>query len=69
MIFVNSGGGQYWWMDHATWNGLLVADVVFPWFLFIMGVCIPLSVQSQINRKVPKSKITKKIINVCRKIF
>lgn len=31
MIFVNSGGGSYWWMEHAVWNGLHVADLVFPW--------------------------------------
>ncbi len=33
MIFVNHGGGGYWFLDHATWNGLLVADLVFPWYV------------------------------------
>lgn len=50
MIFVNSGGGGYWWIEHATWDGLHVADVVFPWFLWIMGVCIPMSIRSQLSR-------------------
>jgi len=45
MIFVNDGGGGYWFMEHATWNGLYVADLVFPWFHWIMGVCIPMSVR------------------------
>ena len=45
MIFVNDGGGGYWFMEHATWNGLYVADLVFPWFIWIMGVCIPMSVR------------------------
>ena len=31
MIFVNDGAGGYWFMEHATWNGLQVADLVFPW--------------------------------------
>jgi len=31
MIFVNYGGGQYWFFKHSTWNGLTVADLVFPW--------------------------------------
>jgi len=31
MIFVNDGGGSYWFFEHATWNGLLVADLVFAW--------------------------------------
>lgn len=57
MIFVNSGGGHYWWMEHATWNGLHVADLVFPWFLFIMGVCIPISLRSQVGRNIARRKI------------
>jgi heparan-alpha-glucosaminide N-acetyltransferase len=64
MIFVNSGGGNYWWIEHAVWNGLHFADLVFPWFLFIMGVCIPMSIKSQINRQIPTKEIVIKIIRV-----
>ncbi len=32
MIFVNDGAGGYWFMEHATWNGLQVADLAFPWY-------------------------------------
>ena len=53
MIFVNDGAGGYWFLEHATWNGLQVADLVFPWFLWIMGVCIPMSIKSLEKRKVP----------------
>jgi len=53
MMFVNDGGGGYYFFEHATWNGLYVADLVFPWFLWIMGVCIPMSVRSNQKRKVP----------------
>jgi len=52
MIFVNDGGGMYWFFEHATWNGLYVADLVFPWFLWIMGVCIPMSVRSNLKKNV-----------------
>ena len=31
MIFVNIGGGGYWFFDHAEWHGLTVADLLFPW--------------------------------------
>ena len=61
MIFVNSGGGHFWWIEHATWNGLHVADLVFPWFLFIMGVCVPISLRGQLNRNVPKRTILSSI--------
>ncbi|XP_069781944.1 heparan-alpha-glucosaminide N-acetyltransferase isoform X2 [Narcine bancroftii] len=52
MIFVNYGGGRYWFFKHESWNGLTVADLVFPWFVFIMGTSIALSLNSalQVNR-------------------
>ncbi|XP_078619791.1 heparan-alpha-glucosaminide N-acetyltransferase-like isoform X2 [Branchiostoma floridae x Branchiostoma japonicum] len=31
MLFVNFGGGGYWIFQHPTWNGLTIADTVFPW--------------------------------------
>lgn len=31
MIFVNYGGGQYWFFKHSVWNGITIADLVFPW--------------------------------------
>lgn len=43
MIFVNYGGGGYWFFDHAAWNGLTVADLLFPWFMWMMGVSMALS--------------------------
>ncbi|XP_058053767.1 heparan-alpha-glucosaminide N-acetyltransferase [Anopheles bellator] len=69
MIFVNSGGGQYWWIEHATWNGLHVADLVFPWFLFIMGVCVPISLRSQLVRNVPRRTIAVTILIRSVKLF
>jgi uncharacterized membrane protein len=83
MIFVNYGGGGYWFFEHASWNGLALAgkcslvffllsltpllfygpaqscflhfvllflsllcvswlDLVFPWFMWIMGVSMAL---------------------------
>ncbi|XP_059060031.1 heparan-alpha-glucosaminide N-acetyltransferase [Achroia grisella] len=62
MIFVNDGAGGYWWLEHATWNGLLAGDLVFPAFLWIMGVCIPLSVKSSFAKGVPRWKIVLQIV-------
>jgi len=33
MVFVNYGGGHYWFFEHADWNGLTVADLLFPWYI------------------------------------
>uniref|UniRef100_A0A2K5PIG8 Heparan-alpha-glucosaminide N-acetyltransferase catalytic domain-containing protein n=1 Tax=Cebus imitator TaxID=2715852 RepID=A0A2K5PIG8_CEBIM len=43
MVFVNCGEGKYWYFKHTSWNGLMVADLAFPWFVFIMGSSIFLS--------------------------
>jgi heparan-alpha-glucosaminide N-acetyltransferase len=33
MIFVNDGGAHYYFFEHAAWDGLYVADLVFPWLV------------------------------------
>lgn len=47
MIIVNEMAGMegpvYPLLLHSHWNGLTIADVVFPAFLFMVGVSIPLS--------------------------
>ncbi len=46
MILVNnpgSWGAVYGPLDHAEWNGWTPTDLIFPFFLFIVGVATPLS--------------------------
>ena len=46
MIIVNiqgNGDAAYAALKHAEWHGLTFADVIFPWFLFIVGLSIPLA--------------------------
>lgn len=40
MIMVNNGygGSQYSQMSHSQWHGLTLCDLVFPFFLFMVGV-------------------------------
>ncbi len=46
MIFVNNVGNiSCPTLHHATWNGLTLADLVFPLFLFIMGMSTFLSLK------------------------
>lgn len=47
MMFVNADGGKYAFFDHSKWNGLTVADLVFPWFVFLSGVSTALSVDKE----------------------
>jgi predicted acyltransferase len=62
MIFVN----DLWtltdipaWLEHKAANedGLGLADVVFPAFLFIVGLSIPFAIKSRINRGESTGKI------------
>jgi predicted acyltransferase len=46
MVIVNNPGDwghAYWPLQHATWNGCTPTDLIFPFFLFIVGVSVTLS--------------------------
>jgi predicted acyltransferase len=48
MILVNNPGAwgeknQYWPLDHAPWHGWTPTDLIFPFFLFIVGTSISYS--------------------------
>lgn len=47
MIFVNNGAGDSIFpiLKHSKWNGITLADFVFPSFLFIMGMSTYLSLR------------------------
>ncbi|KAG7458870.1 hypothetical protein MATL_G00225180 [Megalops atlanticus] len=62
MVFVNYGGGRYWFFKHESWNGLTVADLVFPWFVFIMGTSISLSVSGALRRGAPRCRLFGKVL-------
>lgn len=54
MILVNSAAGMFYGQEaqvfplllHAHWDGLTLADLVFPAFLMMVGVAIPLSLRN-----------------------
>ena len=62
MILVNDGYGEtYAPLQHAKWNGMTPCDLVFPFFLFIMGISTYLSLRKfnfrwspQVGRKILK---------------
>ncbi|KAG7202184.1 hypothetical protein KM043_015863 [Ampulex compressa] len=49
MIFVNNKGGGYVFFNHSAWNGLTVADLVLPWFAWIMGLTITISKRAELR--------------------
>jgi predicted acyltransferase len=56
MIFVNNGAGNeiFSQLKHSKWNGLTLTDLVFPFFLFIMGASCYLSLKKSefIGRRI-----------------
>lgn len=51
MIMVdNQGPNPPWFLDHAEWTGVTPADFIFPSFLFIMGMAVPLSMNPNNKR-------------------
>jgi len=57
MTLVNNPGtwsAIYWPLEHAEWNGWTPTDLVFPFFLFIVGVAISLSLGRRVEEGAPK---------------
>jgi predicted acyltransferase len=71
MILVNSPGNQatYSFLEHSTWNGCTLADVVFPFFIFIVGVSSVFSLSKARELGITSGKILSKIIKRSCLIF
>lgn len=53
MVLVNNPGSWryvYWPLRHAEWDGFTPTDTIFPFFLFIVGVSIPLALGTRLER-------------------
>jgi predicted acyltransferase len=60
MIFVNSnmdGDHSFWAFNHADWNGFTPTDLVFPTFLFLVGISLVFSTQSRLARSESRSAL------------
>ncbi|XP_054001196.1 heparan-alpha-glucosaminide N-acetyltransferase-like isoform X1 [Hylaeus anthracinus] len=58
MIFVNNGGGKYVIFNHSAWFGLTIADLVLPWFAWVMGLTIAISKRAELRVMTSRIKIT-----------
>jgi predicted acyltransferase len=59
MIMVNNNGGPGAWaqMNHADWNGLTATDLVFPTFLFVVGVSIVFAYGARLARGATRAQL------------
>jgi predicted acyltransferase len=63
MILVNNPGTSpvYWPLEHAEWHGLTPTDWIFPFFLFIVGAAIPISLgrNATVMERASRGKYTR----------
>ncbi len=62
MILVNNNGWHaYWPFEHSDWNGWTPTDIVFPTFLFLVGVTIVISLESRFAKGATSVDVLPKI--------
>jgi predicted acyltransferase len=72
MILVNNPGtwsDVYWPLRHAAWNGWTPADLIFPFFLFIVGVAITLSLAQNVERGSDRRQLVVKMLRRTLTVF
>src|SRR5579862_8899239 len=65
MILVNDPGtwsAIYWPLDHAAWNGWTPTDLIFPFFLFIVGVAMTFSFAARLRRGATRGGLARHVL-------
>jgi len=72
MVLVNNPGtwsSIYWPLQHAEWHGWTPTDLVFPFFLFIVGVSITLAFGRRVEEGAAQRPLYLKVIKRSAIIF
>lgn len=72
MVIVNNPGSWrhvYEPLLHAEWHGITATDLIFPFFLFMVGISIAFAYTKRLEAHVSKKEMYKKIIWRSFKIF
>ncbi|MBN8947017.1 MAG: DUF1624 domain-containing protein [Rhodanobacter sp.] len=62
MLLVNDPGDWgyvYWPLEHAQWNGCTPTDLIFPFFLFVVGVSVALAILPRLERGASAAELTR----------
>lgn len=67
MLLVNNPGSWnsdniYWPLEHAAWNGWTFTDLIFPFFLFMVGVAMMFSFPKRLERGETKGSLFSHVI-------
>ena len=71
MIMVNNNGGPGSWhfMNHAQWNGLTPTDLVFPTFVFVVGVSIVFAFDARLARGADRGQLARHTVQRAAILF
>lgn len=73
MVLVNnpgSWGNIFAPLEHAEWNGCTPTDLVFPFFIFILGAAIPLAIVTKVlNQQTFLKILTRSLRIICLGLF
>ena len=72
MLLVNDPGDWahvYWPLEHSAWNGCTPTDLIFPVFLFMVGVSISLAIVPRIEAGADKAPIARAALWRATRIF
>jgi predicted acyltransferase len=72
MVLVNNAGNYnhvYWPLGHAPWHGWTPTDLIFPFFVFIVGVAIPMAFQRRVELGGSRRDLYLKIVRRSLLIF
>ena len=72
MVLVNNPGtwsSIYWPLQHAEWHGWTPTDLVFPFFLFIVGVSIALAFARRVEEGAVQRSLYLKVVKRSAIIF
>lgn len=72
MLLVNDPGDWahvYWPLEHAEWNGCTPTDLVFPFFLFVVGVSIALATGPRVEQGADRSALARAALKRAARIL
>ncbi len=72
MLLVDYPGDEaaaYWPIRHAQWNGWTAADLIFPSFVFLMGISVVMSFSKRLKRGETRQRIALHAAKRCLILF
>lgn len=71
ILVINPGSWKYKYsiLSHANWNGCTFADLIFPFFLFIVGMSIVFALSKVVEKGLPKKDLYLKIVKRAMILF